>query len=91
MRTLNGVTSGSSATNLSLPNINAELRKILHVGTTKVAGQMGTKNGFNLNPSIHIPLPATLACVDITLPAIGMSSLTDEFELQLNHATKEEM
>ena len=78
----------SAASNLSTSEISAGLREALKIGTTNVVGQLGATNGFNLDPTIHIPLPGTLAKVDSALSAIGMNSLTDDLELRLNRAAE---
>ena len=78
----------SVASSLSTGEISAGLREALKVGTQNVVGQLGTANGFNLDPKIHIPLPGTLGKVDSALSAIGMSSLTDDLELRLNRAAE---
>ena len=49
---------------------------------------MGTADGYNLDPDIHIPLPGVLKDVQKVLKTIGMSSLTDDLELRLNRAAE---
>lgn len=80
--------NNSSVSSLSTSEISAGLREALKIGTSNVVGQLGTANGFNLDPKIHIPLPSTLAKVDSALSAVGMSSLTDDLELRLNRAAE---
>ncbi len=85
-RTLSNRNSATS--NLTNGEIGLGLRDALRVGTERVVGNLGTQDGFNLDPKIHIPLPGTLARVDSALSTIGMSSLTDDLELRLNRAAE---
>jgi len=78
----------SGLSTLTNTEIGAGLREALRIGTSRVVGQLGTPDGFNLDPKIHIPLPDTLARVDSALSAIGMSALTDDLELRLNRAAE---
>jgi len=89
LNTLNqsGVTTGI-ASNLTNTQIDAGLREALRIGTGTVVSQLGTANGFNLDPKIHIPLPGTLAKVDSALSAVGMGSLTQDLELRINRAAE---
>lgn len=73
---------------LTSSEIGSGLREALRIGTEKVVGQLGSSDGFNLDPNIHIPLPGVLARVNTALSAIGMSSLTDDLELRLNRAAE---
>lgn len=68
--------------------IGQGLREALHIGTKHIVEQLGTRNGFNTDPQIHIPLPKTLSRVDSALSAIGMSALTDDLELRINRAAE---
>jgi len=64
------------------------LIEALTVGTARVVRQVGATDGFNLDPSIHIPLPGVLKDVQKVLKSIGMSSLADDLELRLNRAAE---
>lgn len=68
--------------------IRGGLREALTVGTERVIGQVGAEDGFNLDPSIHIPLPKSLQRVDSALSTLGLNSLTDELETRLNRAAE---
>ena len=81
-------TSGSSSSQLSVGEISSGLREALKVGTERVVGQLGTADGFNADPDIHIPLPDTLKKVQSALRAVGMSDLADDLELRLNRAAE---
>ena len=53
-----GTSSGttSSPANLSIAEISQGLKEALRVGAGKVVAQLGTSDGFNLDPTAHIPL-----------------------------------
>ncbi|HEY9080747.1 DUF4197 domain-containing protein [Magnetovibrio sp.] len=69
----------------------AGLKEALRVGTETVSGQLGAVNGFNADPSIHIPLPRELQSVQSTLKKFGLGSLADEVELKLNRGAEAAM
>ncbi len=78
----------SGQNGLTTVEIGAGLRDALRVGTETVVGQLGRNDGFNADPSIHIPLPESLGTVQSTLRNFGMSSLLDDLELRLNRAAE---
>ncbi len=81
-----GGQSGSGV--LSNDEIAAGLKEALRVGTDRVVGQLGAVNGFNTDPSVHIPLPDSLKTVQSTLSKVGMSGMMDDLELRLNRAAE---
>ena len=88
-KSTNETKSGKNgASTLSSIEISKGLREALRVGTQRVVGQLGTEDGFNLDPNIHIPLPSTLKRVDNALASLGMGALTEELELRLNRAAE---
>lgn len=82
-----GVTS-HSANNLSAGEITSGLKEALRVGSDLVVNQLGTTDGFNADPNIHIPLPNSLKKVQSTLDKVGMSSMLDDLETRLNRAAE---
>ncbi|RZB35420.1 MAG: hypothetical protein SRB2_03218 [Desulfobacteraceae bacterium Eth-SRB2] len=78
--------SGQSA--LSVDSIAAGLKDALRVGSETVVTQLGKPDGFNADPAIHIPLPENFKTVRNALDKIGMSSMLDDLELQLNQAAE---
>ena len=74
---------------LTQQEIAAGLKQALEVGTNNVVVQIGKRNGFYRNSSIHIPLPDSLAKVQRTLNKAGLSSYLDELELSLNRAAEQ--
>ena len=83
-----GSLGGGGASALSNDEIAAGLREALRVGTERVVGQVGTTDGFNLDPDIHIPLPGALQDAQNVLNKVGMSELADDLELRLNRAAE---
>lgn len=81
----NDETDGSA---LTLGEIAAGLRDALKVGSERVVAQVGTAEGFNADPEIHIPLPENMQSVQRALSRIGLSSMVDDLELKLNRAAE---
>ena len=77
--------SGGSK-DLSVGEIAGGLKDALRVGTESVVGQLGTTDGFNQDPAIHIPLPKSMKTVQSTLSKLGMSGMLDDLEVRLNRA-----
>ena len=71
---------------------NAEIgdafKQALRIGTENVVGKLGAVDGFNADPSIHIPLPEKLNSVKTMLSKVGMSGQVDDLELKLNRAAE---
>ena len=76
------------ATGLASDEIAAGLKEALAVGTEKVVDQVGTADGFNGDPAIHIPLPGALQDVQQALRALGMAEMADDLELRLNRGAE---
>lgn len=73
---------------LSTDDIGGGLKEALRVGTERVVGNLGTADGFNLDPQIHIPLPEQLDQVRKVLGKIGMDSMLVDLETRLNRAAE---
>ena len=86
LETLMGDDPGAGA--LSSQDMAAGLREALRVGSERVVSQVGTADGFNLDPEIHIPLPGAFRQVQSALATVGLSSLADDVELKLNRAAE---
>jgi len=84
-------TTGGSTMGAGLSNseIDAGLREALRVASERTVDQVGVADGFNADPAIHIPLPASLKKVQDALKAVGMSSMADDLELKINRAAEE--
>lgn len=85
------VTPALAAATLSNTRIATALRDALTLGAQRVTTRLGTDGGFNLDPRIHIPLPAPLQKVDTALGYVGMGHLTDDLELRINQAAEAAM
>ena len=85
---LKDLVPGGATGALSNDDIAAGLREALRVGSERVVAQLGTLDGFNLDPDIHIPLPGVLQDVQKTLSKFGMSGLADDLELRLNRGAE---
>jgi hypothetical protein len=80
--------NGQTASSLTNSDIASGLKDALRVGTEKVVGQLGKADGFNADPTIHIPLPDNMLRVKQALDAIGLSAMMDDLELKLNRAAE---
>lgn len=89
---LQNTTQGSSpaalGAALSSDDIVAGLKEALRVGTEKVVGQLGQKDGYLTDQAIRIPLPDSLTGVHKTLEKVGFGSLTADLETRLNRAAE---
>lgn len=73
---------------LSQSDIATAFKQALTIGTQEVVGQLGVKNGFNLDPKVHIPLPSSLAKVQSVMKTAGLSFMLDDLETRLNRAAE---
>lgn len=85
---LKGPGAGKTQDVLTSEEIGAGLKDALRVGSENVVSQLGSLDGFNLDPAIHIPLPEQFSTVKSTLGKFGMTSLLDDLELKLNRAAE---
>lgn len=88
---LGGLVPGGAAPGggiLSRGEIASGLREALRVGTERVVGQVGARDGYNADPTIHIPLPGILNDVQSALRRFGMAGLANDLELRLNRAAE---
>lgn len=81
-------TRAAAASALSQTDITTAFKQALTIGTGEVIQKLGVKNGFKLDPQVHIPLPANFAKVQNALNAVGASYLLDDLEAKLNHAAE---
>jgi hypothetical protein len=73
---------------LDTGTVAAGLKDALRVGTERVVGQLGRKDGFNADPAVHIPLPESLRSVHGMLNRVGLGSELNDLELRLNRAAE---
>ena len=83
-----GIGGKGSASSLSNAEIGKGIKEALRVGTERLVGQLGSANGFNSDPEVHIPLPNSLKRVQSALGRVGMSGMADDLELKLNRAAE---
>ncbi|MDP6350605.1 MAG: DUF4197 domain-containing protein [Alphaproteobacteria bacterium] len=76
------------ASGLSEGEIADGLLEALKIGTERVVAGLSRADGFNADPEIHIPLPASLRDVQSALSLIGMDGLGNDLELKLNRAAE---
>lgn len=81
--------SSTQGAGLSVTQITQGLKEALNVGSRTVISQVGKNGGFNLDPKIRIPLPATLAKVDSALDTVGLGYLTDDLQTKMNAAAEQ--
>ena len=60
----------------------------MRVGADRVVASLSAVDGFNANPDIHIPLPASLQKAQSALRTVGLSGMADDLELRLNRAAE---
>jgi hypothetical protein len=85
---LKGSGTGQTQNTLTTGEIGAGLKDALLVGSENVVSQLGSLDGFNLDPAIHIPLPEQFSTVKSVLGKVGMTSLLEDLELKLNRAAE---
>ncbi len=80
------INPGLSDDALSLEDMSKGFKQALTIGSEKVVARLGQVDGFNADPSAHIPLPKNLEKVRKALSKVGLSSYVDDLELKLNRA-----
>jgi hypothetical protein len=88
LKNLSGESDTEIAKEPSYAEIGDAFKQALRIGTENVVRQLGTTDGFNADPSIHIPLPEELNTIKTMLSKVGMSQLVDDLELKLNRAAE---
>jgi len=91
--TTNTVTGGSSSSSSAVSNLDVDqitegLKEALRVGTDTVVGQVGANDGYNGDPSIHIPLPEEMQQAQVLLKKFGLSDMADDVEERLNRGAE---
>ena len=75
-------------TNLTDDEIGAGLKEALQVAVGAVVTQLGSPDGFNADPIVHIPLPQPLGRIQSITERAGMGTQFDNLELRLNRAAE---
>ena len=80
--------NGEISKETSYTEIAKAFKQALRMGSENVVSKLGTMDGFNADPAVHIPLPEKLQTVKTMLSKVGMSQLADDLELKLNRAAE---
>lgn len=81
-------TEQKTADQLTVGEIGGAFKDALRIGSENVVKKVGSLDGFNTDPAIHIPLPGELDTVKKMLGKVGMSSMLDDLELKMNRAAE---
>lgn len=73
---------------LSTTDIADGLKEALRVGSERVVTRVGRADGFNADPTIHIPLPQKLADARKVLAKVGLNGVLDDLETRCNRAAE---
>ncbi len=87
-KSISSAPSDNTSTEPSHSEIGDAFKQALKIGTENVVSRLGSIDGFNADPSIHIPLPKKLNTVRTMLSKVGMSQHVDDLELKLNRAAE---
>lgn len=79
---------GTSGNNLDASTVAAGLKEALQVGTENAVAQTSAVDGFLGNEMIKIVIPSIMDPMVGTLRKVGMGSLVDEMEVDLNRAAE---
>jgi hypothetical protein len=88
LKNLSGQSKDEEVKGQNYAEVGEAFKQALRIGTENVVKKLGTKDGFNNDPSIHIPLPEELKTAKKMLSKIGMSAIVDDLELKLNRAAE---
>ncbi|MGK0397855.1 MAG: hypothetical protein ACJA0I_000142 [Gammaproteobacteria bacterium] len=82
------IDSGLGNSALNIEDMSKAFKQALTIGSEKVVARLGQFDGFNADPSAHIPLPKNIEKVRKTLNKVGLSNYVDDLELKLNRAAE---
>jgi hypothetical protein len=88
IQTADDILNGESSS-LTNEEVIAGLKEALSVGAENAAARGASLDGFNLNPTIHIPFPPDAVKVMNTAADLGLQPQVDKFVLTLNRAAEE--
>ncbi|MCK4502509.1 MAG: DUF4197 domain-containing protein, partial [Desulfuromonadales bacterium] len=88
LKNLTVESGGEIANEPGYAEIGDAFKQALRIGTENVVKQIGTIDGFNADPAIHIPLPEELKTIKTMLSQLGMSQIVEDLELKLNRAAE---
>ncbi|MGV6818399.1 MAG: DUF4197 domain-containing protein [Thiotrichales bacterium] len=73
---------------LTQSEIVAGLKEALTIGSEHVVSQLGTTDGFNADPKVHIPLPSQLQKAKDVASKFGLDRGFNNLETKLNRAAE---
>jgi Protein of unknown function (DUF4197) len=73
---------------LTSKDASGGLKAALSQGIDTAVSQLGTTNGFLLDPKVMIPLPPALQKADRALRMVGMGKDADNLKAAMNHAAE---
>jgi len=88
MNEMTRASQSGAGSSLTQTEIISGLKEALRVGSDTVVRQLGTTDGFNTDPLIHIPLPKSLHKARNLAEKIGMGGHFQTLELKLNRAAE---
>jgi len=88
LKNLDEGNEGANTKEPSSSEIGEAFKQALRIGTKQVVNKIGTIDGFNNDPAIHVPLPEELNTVKTMLSKVGLSQQVDDLELKLNRAAE---
>lgn len=89
LNTINNTVQSSATQPLTNGDIVQGLKDALTQGANNGALKASALDGFNNNPKIHIPFPASAKKIMDFVVSIGMQSQVDKFVLTLNRAAED--
>jgi len=84
-----GESDQSTSSALSNSEIVNGLKEALSKGTKSAVNNLGRPDGFFQNPRVKIPMPESLAKVEMTLRKLKQDKTADEFILSMNRAAEQ--
>jgi len=80
--------STAGVDSLKPAEVTSGLKEALSRGAEMAVAQLGKKDGFFANPSLKIPLPASLKKAEKAMKMLGMSKQADDLVLSMNRAAE---
>ena len=82
------ITKQQSGSSVTSAEVTEAFKSALNMSSEYVVERLGSEDGFNKDPLIHIPLPDDYLQAKELLTRFGMGAYADEFELKLNRAAE---
>lgn len=85
---INAAALAAGLDRLSNTEATGGLKQALMDGSAAAVAQLGSENGFLLNPKVKIPLPPALQRIEAALRYTGMRKQADELVVAMNRAAE---